>query len=103
MGSRFIFLLLAMMLTSCNRPADYAVVGSAEVPSAHGEIQIEKIDKGQSLVTVLVDELPEPNSIDPELAVYVVWFVAVGEAPEPKCTLDYDPETLIGRCSAPTT
>ncbi len=102
LGSRFIFVLLALTLASCNRPGDYAVIGSAEVPSVQGEIEVEKLDKEQLLVTMVVDQLPDPASIDPALAYYVVWFIAVGEAPERKCTLQYDADEMVGRCTTPT-
>ena len=43
MGLRFIFLFAVLGATSCHRPADYAIVGSADVPSVQGDVEIEKI------------------------------------------------------------
>ena len=102
MGLRFIFLFAVLAVASCNRPADYAVVGSAEVPSVHGDVRIEKIDKGQLLFTVQLDELPPPSQIEPGLTDYVLWFVVVGEDPRRQIALEYDTETLVGRASVPT-
>lgn len=95
------FAILA--LHGCNRPADYAVVGSAEVPSVQGDVEIERIDKRQVLVTVILDYLPSPDRIEPDLTHYVVWSVAVGEAPERQGLVEYDETTQTGRASFPTT
>ncbi|MEM8606504.1 MAG: hypothetical protein AAGF92_05340 [Myxococcota bacterium] len=103
MSFRLMILLAVVVLSGCNRPADYAVVGSAEVPSVHGDVEIEKIDKQQVLVTVVLDQLPAPGRIEPDLVHYVVWFVAVGEEPVRQGELEYDTETRSGRASFPTT
>ena len=90
------------MIASCNPPADYALVGSAYVPAAHGEIDVEKIDKEQILVTVTLDHLVAPENIELGLTHFVVWFVAVGELPVRQQVLDYDPEAQLGRASIAT-
>ncbi len=90
------------MIASCNPQADYALVGSAYVPAAHGEIDVEKIDDGQILVTVLLDHLVSPERIELGLTHFVVWFTPVGAYPIHQGTLDYDPETMVGRTSIPT-
>lgn len=96
-----LFAILA--LHGCNRPADYAVVGSAEVPSAHGDVEIERIDRQQLLVTIVLDHLPSPDRIEPDLTHYAVWFVVVGEDPVFQGILEYDETTRTGRASYPTT
>jgi len=101
-GLRFIFLFAVLAVTSCNRPADYALVGSADVPSVHGDVRIEKIDRDQLLVTVQLDELPPPSKIEAGLTHYVLWFVGGGEDPERQTALEYDAEALVGRASVPT-
>lgn len=102
MGSRFIFLFAFLAVMGCNRPADYAVVGSADVPSVHGDVRIEKIDRSHLLITVELDGLPAPGKIEPDLTDYVLWFVVVGETPERKAILEYDAEGRVGRASVPT-
>ena len=102
MRLRFVFLFAVLAVTSCHRPADYAVVGSAEVPSVHGDVEIEKIDKGQLLVTVELDQLPAPSQIEAGLTDYVLWFVVVGEDPQRQTVLEYDAEGRVGRASVPT-
>ena len=102
MGSRFILLFAFLAVTSCNRPADYAVVGSAGVPSVHGDVEIEKIDRAQLLVTVQLDQLPPPGQIEAGLTDYVLWFVVVGEDPERQTVLEYDAASRVGRASVPT-
>lgn len=86
----------------CNPPADYALVGSAYVPAAHGDIDVESIDKEQILINVTMDHLAPPADIEPGMTHYVVWFTAVGEHPVRQQALEYDPETRVGRASIPT-
>ena len=90
------------MIASCNPPADYALVGSAYVPAAHGQVDVEKIDRDEILITVTLDHLLPPERIELGLTHYIVWFVAAGEHPVRQRTLDYDTETQVGRASIPT-
>jgi hypothetical protein len=101
-GLRLICWLAFALLVSCNRPADYALVGSAYVPSTQGEIDVEKIDKGQILINITLDHLPSPEQVEPGLTQYVVWFTSVGELPVRQRALDYDAEAEVGRASIPT-
>lgn len=94
--------LTAVALVACNPPADYALVGSAFVPAAHGDIRIEKIDKEQRLIVVQLDHLPAPEEVREDYTHYVVWFSEVGSYPVSQGTLDYDRETRTGRASIPT-
>ena len=97
-----VFVSSGWAVVGCSPPADYALVGGAFVPSAHGDIRIEKIDKQQKLLSITMDHLPPPGDIEPGLTHYVVWFAAVGALPVPQGALDYDPETRTGVASIPT-
>jgi len=99
---RLISLIAASMIASCNPPADYALVGSAYVPAANGEIDVEKIDREQLLITVTLDHLVSPEKVELGLTHYIVWFAPVGEYPLYQRALDYDAETMVGRASIPT-
>ncbi len=101
-GLRLISLFVLAMIASCNPPADYALVGSAYVPAAHGDIEIEKIDQEQILVTLTLDHLAPPERIELGLTHYIVWFTPVGGLPMRQRALDYDAETQVGRASIPT-
>jgi hypothetical protein len=101
-GLRLISLVAVSMIASCNPPADYALVGSAYAPAAHGEIDVEKIDDGQILITVTLDHLVAPEKIELGLTHYIVWFTPVGEYPLYQQALDYEAETQVGRASIPT-
>jgi hypothetical protein len=101
-GLRIISLVVVSMIASCNPPADYALVGSAHVPAAAGEIDVEKIDREEILITVTLDHLVAPERIELGLTHYIVWFVPVGEHPVRQQALDYDAETQVGRASIPT-
>jgi hypothetical protein len=101
-GLRLISLIAVSMIASCNPPADYALVGSAYVPGAHGEIDVEKIDAGEILITVTLDHLLSPEKIEVGLTHYIVWFTPVGEHPVRQRALDYDAAGQVGRASIPT-
>jgi hypothetical protein len=99
---RLVTVLAVSMIAGCNPPADYALVGSAYVPAANGEIRIEKIDREQILITLMLDHLVSPDRIELGLTHYVVWFTPVGEYPSRQALLDYDPKAQVGRASIPT-
>ncbi len=101
-GLRLIPLIAVLTIASCNALADYALVGSAYVPAANGEIDIEKIDRRQILITVLLDHLVPPEKIELGLTHYIIWFSAPGELPVRQQALEYDAEAQIGRASIPT-
>jgi hypothetical protein len=101
-GLRLISLIVVSMIASCNAPADYALVGSAYVPASHGQVDVEKIDRAQILITVTLDYLLPPERIEAGLTHYVVWFTAVGQPPVRQRVLDYDAETQVARASIPT-
>ncbi len=102
MGLRLISLIVVSMIASCNPPADYALVGSAYVPAANGEIDVEKIDGKEILISVTLDQLVAPERIERDLTHYIVWFAPVGELPMRQQALDYDAEAQVGRASIPT-
>lgn len=102
MGLRLIALIAVLMIASCNALADYALVGSAYVPAAHGEIDVEKIDRQQILITVILDHLVPPEKVELGLTHYVVWFSAPGELPVRQLALEYDAETQTGHAAIPT-
>lgn len=102
MSLRFMVLVALLGVAGCNQPADYAIVGSADVPSVQGDVEIEKIDKEQILVTVVLDQLPSPSQIEEGLTDFAVWFVVVGQDPVFQGTLEYDSKARVGRGSYPT-
>ena len=102
MALRLISFIAISAIASCNPPADYALVGSAYVPAANGEIDVEKLDKQQILITVTLDHLVPPERIELGLTHFIVWFVPVGEFPQRQQALDYDADTQVGRAAIPT-
>ncbi len=102
MALRLISFIVISAIASCNPPADYALVGSAYVPAANGEIDVEKLDKQQILITVTLDHLVPPERIELGLTHFIVWFVPVGEFPQRQQALDYDADTQVGRAAIPT-
>jgi len=73
------------------------------VPAAFGDIRIDKIDRQQILVVVVMDHLPPASEVELGMAHYIVWFNAIGELPIMQQELEYDSETRTGRASIPTT
>ena len=102
MGLCLIGLLALVSAAGCNPPADYALVGSAFVPAAYGDIKIDKIDKENILVLIVMDHLPPPSEVELGMTHYMVWFNATGELPVVQQALEYDSETRTGRASIPT-
>ena len=98
-----IALLALLSAAGCNPPADYALVGSAFVPAAYGDIKIDKIDKEQILVVLALDHLPPPSEVELGMTHYIVWFNAIGELPVAQRALEYDSEARTGAASIPTT
>jgi len=94
--------MAVLTIAGCNALADYALVGSAYVPAAHGEIDVEKIDRQQILITVILDHLVPPEKIELGLTHYIIWFSAPGELPVRQQALEYDTEAKVGRASIPT-
>ena len=102
MISRYMLAIALIVLSSCAKRADYALVGSAEVPGTHGDIKVERIDRGQLLVTLVLDNLAPPEQLEGSLTSYALWFQEDGQAPVLKGVLDYDSEERVGRGMATT-
>lgn len=96
------FAAICLTAAGCNPRADYALVGSADVPSAHGDVKVEEVDDEQLLVTLVIDHLGPPERMGEGLTAYALWFQSVGEAPELKAILDYDSEARVARAMATT-
>lgn len=96
------FATLGLGAAGCNPRADYALVGSAEVPSAYGDVKVEEVDDDQLLVTLVIDHLAPPQKLGAELSAYALWFESVGRPPELKAILDYDAEAHVARGMATT-
>jgi len=90
------------MIAGCHATADYALVGSAYVPAASGEIDVEEAAGGEILIKVTLDHLVAPGRLEEGLTHYVVWFTPTGEYPLRQRALDYDPESMVGHASIPT-
>ena len=100
---RLIWLTMLVGLVGCNPRADYALVGSAEVPGTHGEMEVEEIDQDQLLVTLVLDRVPPPERLEEGMTHYVLWFDEGDEAaPELKAVFDFDRETMTAKAMATT-
>lgn len=98
-------LLTLVFAAACGGPHRYAVVGS-DGSERDGTVTIERIEGGQSLVTVALDELSPPDRMGDGLSSYVVWFIGRDRAGRAQVVrggeLDYDAERRQGLMHATT-
>ena len=68
------FLVFSVLFTAaCGGAQEYAMVGSADVDSVHGSLEVEGAEGDTSLVSVVLDELPPPARVGEEYTTYVAW------------------------------
>lgn len=95
-------LVLALSLTACGGPSEFALVGSGGAAGADGNVQVEDVDGGNHLLTIHVEHLPPPERLHEGLTTYAVWLVAAGATPVKAGHLDFDAETRMGNLVATT-
>ena len=93
---------LLAFLSACGGTGEYAVVGTDRVPSAEGLLQVERIEGGNTLLTVSLRGLPPPRRLEGAPSAYVVWIGEPGNAPRLAGRLEYDEEVRSGRMMATT-
>ncbi|GAB2976543.1 hypothetical protein GCM10027049_09270 [Mucilaginibacter puniceus] len=69
----FLSIAVAITLTSCSRKLNF--VTSAVVPAAQGSAKISKDANNNYAITVKVNNLAEPDRLQPKRELYVVWMV----------------------------
>jgi hypothetical protein len=94
---------LAVLIASCVGPSKYQVTGSTRAPDADGRISVEKVEGGNSMVTLTVDHLAPPQRMVNAATTYVVWFQRPGQAPVIVGQLAYDSGNRTGVMHATTT
>jgi hypothetical protein len=95
----FALLISAM---ACGGPSEYAVVGSPRAAGTDGLLQIEEIEGGNRMLTLVLDHLPPPARLGEGLTVYAVWVVPANGSPTKVGTLEYDQDARQGRLMATT-
>ncbi len=94
------FICVCLSLAACGGPTAYAVTGTSRAAGADGTIQVETIEGGNQMVTVVIDHLPPPERLRAQ--VYAVWIRRPGGAPTKAGMLEYDEDARSGRMWATT-
>jgi hypothetical protein len=102
-----ILAVLSTAAAACGGSQDYALVGTPDVDSVYGSLQVEEAEGGSSVLTVELDELPPPARVCAECTGYVVWVAPLGdeeaEVPADRAgAITYDAEARQGRLSTTT-
>lgn len=94
-------LLLAPAL-GCGGPSEYAVVGSPRAAGTDGLLQLEEIEGGNRMLTLVLDHLPPPSRLAEGMTAYAVWVVPANGTPTKAGNLEYDEDARQGRLMATT-
>ena len=94
-------LLLAPAL-GCGGPSEYAVVGSPRAAGTDGLLQLEAIEGGNRMLTLVLDHLPPPARIAEGMTTYAVWVVPANGTATKAGNLEYDEDARQGRLMATT-
>ncbi len=88
--------------TGCHGPSEYAVVGSPRAAGADGLLQVEEIEGGNRMLTLVLDHLPPPARLGEGLTTYAAWVTPIGGAATKAGNLEYDEDARQGRLTATT-
>ena len=95
--------LVSLCLVGCGGPAQYFLIGHDKAAAADGVVEVEKIEGGNSMVTITLKHLLPPERVDSSAKTFVAWFYIPGkEAPIKAGTLGYSAETREGKLMATT-
>jgi len=96
---------IAVVLASgCAQPTQtYRLGQRPHAPTVTGSLTVERLDRGQHLLVVQLEQLPPPEHVGPGLRRYVVWLEdAEGGQVEVVGTLRYDRNHRSGNLLATT-
>lgn len=95
--------MLALALPAgCGGARSFAIRGSQRDPGADGQLQVERIDGGNHLLTFTGRNMTPPDRLGSGFTRYVLW-VRTGSAPATmEANLQYDPNARTGRGTATT-
>ncbi|MCB9602679.1 MAG: hypothetical protein H6721_23440 [Sandaracinus sp.] len=95
-------LALLVPLVGCGGPSEYAVVGSPRAAGTDGLLQIEEIEGGNRMLTLVLDHLPPPARLGEGMTTYAAWVVPNGGSATKAGNLEYDEDARQGRLMATT-
>ena len=96
------FVTLAALAAGCGGARNYTVRGSQRDPGADAQLQVERIDGGNNLITFTGRNMTPPDRLGSGYTRYVIW-VRTGTAPaQMEANVAYDPSSRSGRATATT-
>jgi hypothetical protein len=86
----WVCLTLALFCTLAAAAKKFPMTAASIVPSARGQVEIDKDKNGNVRVNMTVEYLADPEKLTPPSAVYVVWLQEKGGNPENQGQLRVD-------------
>jgi len=78
--TRSLFIALLALFWGCGPAVRVALVGTPEVDSVLGKLELEKAEGDRFLLTAVLRELPSPENVHPDATRFVAWIIdAAGE------------------------
>ena len=98
--TRALYVTALLLLAGCGPALRVALVGTPEVDSVLGKLELEKAEGELLLLTAVLRELPSPEKVHEEATRFVAWISTGDEDPRVLGVLERDPLEREGRISA---
>ena len=103
LSTKLVLLALALGAAGCGGGSwNFEVVGTQRDPGAEGQIQVERIEGGNRLVTASLTHLTPPDRLGSGLTTFVMWFRDTRGQSTKASLLEYDPDSRTARATATT-
>src|SRR5690606_34003903 len=79
---RMLPLAFLVLFWGCGPAVRVALVGTPEVDSVLGKLELEKAEGDLFLLTAVLRELPSPENVHPEATRYLAWITDASGEPE---------------------
>lgn len=96
------FVTLSALAAGCGGARNYTVRGSQRDPGADAQLQVERIDGGNQLITFTSRNMTPPERLGGGLTRYVIWVRQGSAAAQMVANVAYDPSSRSGRATATT-
>ncbi len=96
------FVALSALAAGCGGPRNYTVRGSQRDPGADAQLQVERIEGGNHLITFTGRNMTPPERLGSGLSRYVIWVRQGSAAAQMEANVAYDPSSRSGRATATT-
>lgn len=104
---RLVLALLALLAVGplaagCGGARQFTMRGTQRDPGADGQLQVERIDGGNQLLTFTGRNMTPPDRLGSGLTRYVLWVRTASSPATLEANLQYDPDSRTGRATATT-